>query len=227
MKKLILILFTLSLFAPVHMSAQTDLGSILGKLSSGLGHSSDSTATSGTSGSKVGGVLGSLLSNVLGNDKVTVDDMVGTWVYSSPAVAFKSDDLLKKAGGAAASATIEQKLADYYKLAGFNGMTLTVDAEKNFTMKTSRASFSGTITQGEEAGTIIFKFTALKKIPLGSYTAHVSIVGGRMTVTFDTTKLMGLVNTVSKFAGSSTLSTVNSMLQSFDGMEAGFALNKQ
>ncbi len=76
-------------------SAQkVDLGSLLGKLSSAT---KDSTATAGsTSSAGLGGVLGSLLSNVLGNDKITTDDMVGTWQYSSPAVAFKSDDLLKK-----------------------------------------------------------------------------------------------------------------------------------
>ena len=207
-------------------SAQkVDLGSLLGKLSSAT---KDSTATTGsTSSAGLGGVLGSLLSNVLGNDKITTDDMVGTWQYSSPAVAFKSDDLLKKAGGAAASAAVEQKLAEYYKMIGFDGMTLTVADDKSFTMKSSRLSLSGTVEQGSEAGEILFKFTALKKIPLGSYTAHVSIVAGRMTITFDTTRLMALVNTISKFAGSTSLSALNSVLQQFDGMEAGFAMTKQ
>jgi hypothetical protein len=207
-------------------SAQkVDLGSLLGKLSSAT---KDSTATAGsTSSAGLGGVLGSLLSNVLGNDKITTDDMVGTWQYSSPAVAFKSDDLLKKAGGAAASAAVEQKLAEYYKMIGFDGMTLTVADDKSFTMKSSRLSLSGTVEQGSEAGEILFKFTALKKIPLGSYTAHVSMVAGRMTITFDTTRLMALVNTISKFAGSTSLSALNSVLQQFDGMEAGFAMTKQ
>ena len=227
MKKLYIFLF-IALSGILSVNGQTDLGSLLGKLSSAAS-GRDTTASSGSSSSAsgLGGVLGSLLSNVLGNDKITPDDMVGTWQYSSPAVAFESDDLLKKAGGAAASAAVEQKLAQYYKIIGFDGMTLTVDAEKNFTMKSTRLSLSGTIEQGTEPGEIVFKFKALKKIPLGSYTAHVSIVAGRMTVTFDTTKLMSLVNSVAKFAGSSSLSALNSVLQQFDGMEAGFALTKK
>lgn len=48
-----------------------------------------------------------------------------------------------------------------------------------------------------------------------------------MTITFDTTRLMALVNTISKFAGSTSLSALNSVLQQFDGMEAGFAMTKQ
>ncbi|WP_295729838.1 DUF4923 family protein [uncultured Muribaculum sp.] len=226
MRRIYILLF-LALSGILGASAQkTDLGSILSKLSS-AGAAKDSTST-GTSAqtSGLGGVLGSLLSNVLGNDKIATDDMVGSWTYSSPAVAFKSDDLLKKAGGAAASAAVEQKLAEYYKIIGFTGMTLTVGDDKSFTMKSSRLSLSGTIEQGAEPGEIIFSFKALKKIPLGSYTAHVSIVAGRMTVTFDTTKLMSLVNTVAKFAGSKSLSAMNSILQQFDGMEAGFAMTK-
>ncbi len=225
MKKLYIFLF-IALSGILSVNAQTDLGSLLGKLSSAAS-SRDTTASGSSSASGLGSVLGSMLSNVLGNDKITTDDMTGTWQYSSPAVAFKSDDLLKKAGGAAASAAVEQKLAQYYKIIGFDGMTLTVDAEKNFTMKSTRLALSGTIEQGKEPGEIIFRFKALKKIPLGSYTAHVSIVAGRMTVTFDTTKLMSLVNSVARFAGSSSLSALNSVLQQFDGMEAGFALTKK
>ena len=75
--------------------SKVDLGSLLGKLSS---------ASKGFYRNcridiirrVLAGVLGSLLSNVLSNDKITTDDMVGIWQYSSPAVAFKSDDLLKK-----------------------------------------------------------------------------------------------------------------------------------
>ncbi|MDE5836948.1 MAG: DUF4923 family protein, partial [Paramuribaculum sp.] len=60
------------------------------------------------------GMLGSLLSS----DKITVKSLTGTWKYSAPAVTFKSSNLLKKAGGAAASSAIESKLSPYYSKAG-------------------------------------------------------------------------------------------------------------
>lgn len=209
---------------PTTSTAGSALGSLLGKLAAGQ-TATDSSATA-TSTSGLGGMLGNLLSNVLSNDNVTVADMVGTWKYDSPAVAFESDDLLAKAGGAAAAATLETKLVDYYKKIGFDGMTLTVAADSTFTMKSKRLSMAGYLTQGEQPGQIQFHITLLSQIPLGTYTASVAILSNRMTVTFDTSKLMSMVNKIATFAGSKTLSTLNTMLQQFDGMEAGYNLTK-
>lgn len=59
--------------------------------------------------SKSGG-LGDILSGLankfgVGSSSLTIDKMAGTWNYKGPAVSFKSDNLLLKAGGAAASTT--------------------------------------------------------------------------------------------------------------------------
>jgi hypothetical protein len=172
-------------------------------------------------------LLGGVLSNVLSTDKVSTDDMVGTWTYSSPAVKFESENLLLKAGGTAASTTVQNKLAKYYKTLGFTNMTLTVTSDKQFTLKSKRLSLSGTLEQGTNDGEIIFNFTALSTVPVGSYTANVSISGSTMSFTFDASKLMTLVNTVSTYAGNSTLSTLNTLLQQYDGMKVGFTMNKK
>ena len=42
-------------------------------------------------------------------------DMTGTWTYSGSAVEFESDNLLMKAGGAAAATMAENKLTDGMK----------------------------------------------------------------------------------------------------------------
>jgi len=44
---------------------------------------------------------------VTGNQTI---DMTGTWTYSGSAIEFESDNLLQKAGGAAAAAVAEKKL---------------------------------------------------------------------------------------------------------------------
>ena len=59
---------------------------------------------------KIGGLI-SGIANVLGKSNVEIADLEGTWKYNKPAVAFKSDNLLKKAGGTAAAEVIESKLA--------------------------------------------------------------------------------------------------------------------
>lgn len=43
---------------------------------------------------KLAGLAGSLLSS----DKIDINSLHGSWAYKAPAVTFKSDNLLKKAG---------------------------------------------------------------------------------------------------------------------------------
>lgn len=170
--------------------------------------------------------VGSVVSNLLGTGKLTPADLQGTWNYSSPAVSFKSDNLLKKAGGAAASAAVEGKLKPYYAKAGLDKMVLTVQADSAFTMKFKRGSLSGTISTSTTEGMMTFHFKAAK-INIGSMDAAVSKAGNNLTVTFDVSKLMTLVNTIAKVSGNSTLKGLNSMLQSYDGIQAGFRLSKE
>lgn len=213
--------FLIALVCACSVSAQSfDLKNIL----KGLG-SADSTSSTESGGSGLGDAIGSILGNVLGSDKLTPADLTGTWNYSAPAVAFKSDDLLKKAGGAAASATIESKIAPYYKRAGLDKMVLTVNADSTFTMKFNRGSLSGSLTQGEP-GFMTFQFKAMGKLKVGSLNAAVSKAGNRLSITFDISKLMSLVNTIASVSGNSTLKGANSLLQSYDGMQAGFRLTK-
>ena len=67
-----------------------------------------------TKAGKSGG-LGDLLSGLankfgVGSSSLTIEKMTGTWKYSGPAVSFKSDNLLLKAGGAAAATQVESNL---------------------------------------------------------------------------------------------------------------------
>jgi hypothetical protein len=228
MKK-ICILLTVALLGVMSAQAQSStLKSVLGALSSAASSTTTtSTSSSSSTTSGLSSLLGGVLSNVLSTDKVSTDDMVGTWTYSSPAVKFESENLLLKAGGTAASTTVQNKLAKYYKTLGFTSMTLTVTSDKQFTLKTKRLSLSGTLEQGTNDGEIIFNFTALGTVPVGSYTAHVSISGSTMSFTFDASKMMALINTVSTYAGNSTLSTLNTLLQQYDGMKVGFTMKKK
>lgn len=216
----ILVSLLLSAVCVCNMSAQTldDLKNLL----KGSGNKTEQTSDSSSS---LGGTLGSILGNVLGNDKITPADLVGSWKYSAPAVTFKSDNMLKKAGGAAASATIENKLKPYYQRAGVDRIVLTVNNDSTFVMKLAKGSLSGTLAQGEP-GFMQFKFKAMKKINLGTLNGAVSKVGNQISVTFDISKLMTLVNRIASISGNSTLKGVNSMLQSYDGMQAGFRMTK-
>lgn len=199
-------------------SAQSLKDLLKGAMSGG-----DSTETTGGG---AGNILGNILGSVLGNDKVTPADLVGEWKYSAPAVTFESDNFLQKAGGAAAAGTIENKMATYYKRAGVDNLVFTVRDDSTFTMKFRRMSLGGNIRQGSEPGQLEFEFRALKSIKLGSYHGYAMLAGNKLSLTFDISKLMGILDKVASISGSSSLKTLNSLLQSYDGMRAGFKFTK-
>lgn len=230
MKRIItsLSLAFLLIFASSTASAQS-LSDLLNSL--GKGQTQQTQQSQDSSATQKGG-LGDLLSGVagalgLGNSKAGIEQLVGTWSYSGPAVSFKSDNFLLKAGGAAASATVEKKLEPYYKTAGLTSLVVTINNDSTFTFKGRRASLSGTIERNESNGTYLFHFRAFKKVNIGSMEAYISLNGkNAMELTFDVSKLMTLMQRISALSNSSTLKGASALLEQYDGMTAGFDLKR-
>lgn len=185
----------------------------------GLG-SGDKTTVEG-----IAGALGSVLST----DKIDLKSITGTWNYSAPAVTFKSDNLLKKAGGAAASKMITDKLAPIYKTTGIDKLTLKIEETGNFEMKVRGITLKGVIkpvTDENSQANFTFSFQAAGK-DISTVNAYVQkSVTGTMSLTFDVSKLIDIVENVSKVSGNSTIKTLSSALSSYDGLCAGFELKK-
>ncbi len=72
----------------------------------------------------------------------------------------------------------------------------------------------------------MFSFKALGKIPVGNMNAQVEKQINSMTITFDASKLIKLVDAVASITGQSTLKTVSQLLNSYDGLNCGFELKK-
>lgn len=177
--------------------------------------------------SPVNDAIGGLIGGLLSTDKVTPEQMVGTWNYESPAVCFKSENLLQKAGGSAVAGTIEGKLAPYYKALGLNKLSLTVNNDKSFTMASGAMKMSGTI-EADGEGDVYFKFAALGKISLGRMKAYVvKSAGNKMSLMFDVSKLVNILKGVGSVTGSSGIKTITTLLDSYDGICAGFKLQKK
>lgn len=171
------------------------------------------------------GKIGDLISGLTASSNFELKDLTGTWNYSSPAVTFKSDNALQKVGGVAAATAIEEKLAPYYKTTGFDAMVLTVADDFTFTMKLRRGTLKGTISKGDD-GNLVFAFNAFGKIKLGKVLAFAAKSGNTLTLTFDVTKLISLLKTVSSVANIKSLSTLSTLLSSYDGLYAGFKLKR-
>lgn len=165
--------------------------------------------------------LGNVLEGVISTSDITVADLYGEYKGSGAAVSFKSDNMLKKAGGIAAAAAIESKINPYFEQYGLNSMTMTVDRDGNFTIRIKSLSLSGKITETSEKGKFDFQFQAFKKMKLGTVPAYINKSGRNLDLMFDATKLMNMLTTVSKYLNIKTLSTVSSLLDSYDGLCLG------
>lgn len=215
--KLNIILSIVAIFTSSFSASALDIKDLIGKYMSGSDSSSVFDAFSG------------ILGDVLSTNKLTVQQLEGTWSYSAPAVTFISDNLLEKAGGAAAAETVEGKLEPIYKLTKLNQLKFTVDSQSNFTIGVGKIKLSGTIVASADenaTANFILKFKSLGKSTMDVNAYITKSIDSSMTLTFDITKLISIMQEVSKIAKSSSVTTIINALASFDGLCAGFELKK-
>lgn len=169
-------------------------------------------------------VLGNIIEGVFTTSNITIADVAGIYEAQGPAVTFKSENLLKKAGGLAASSVIENKLDPYYKKFGLDNLKLTINNDGTFTMSAKSINLSGIIKQNKDAGTFEFQFQALGKVKLGTLTAYIEKSGNNINLMFDATKLKSFLTSLTKIVKVNMLQTVGSLLDGYDGLCMGFKM---
>ena len=203
--------------------------------------STSATTNSGYSaGSVVAGVLGGLLgggtttgsssingilNNVIGSATFSQADLCAhTWKYSKPGCAFTSENLLAKAGGEIAASKIEEDLSKYYSKFGFSNSNtyFTFKTDGTFAAKIDGKSWNGTYTFDEKTHAIQLKGLLLSASGFATRTAN------GISLLFEQKKLLTLVKTLSKLnlTGSTTMSAVSSIVDSYDGVRIGFEMTK-
>jgi hypothetical protein len=228
MKKILILLAALFI-TTASVEAQS-LSSLLNALkgTSSSTSSSSSTTSDQTTTSGLGSLLGTLgqtIQNATASTSFSLDDLVGTWKYSSPAVSFDSSNTLQNLGGAAVSTQIENKLATYYKKFGMTSIQLTVDSDYSFSMKLKYGTLKGTISKNDD-GTLTFNFSALGSYNYGAINSRATKSGNQLNLTFDAEKLMSMMSTVASLTNNSTLTTAMSLINSYDGIYIGFKMKK-
>lgn len=178
--------------------------------------------TTNNSGSSIGSnALGGLLDLVVGSVKLSQADIIGKWSYVEPACAFTSENLLAKAGGSVAAKTVNEKLLPVYKsLHISSGNTqLTFNENGQFTGKIGGFPMSGTYTFDATNGLVKMK-------SLTTFTAHLTRSTHGMNFTFESKKILTLLQTVSALSGNTSLSTIGDISKQFNGVRLGFAMKK-
>ncbi len=176
----------------------------------------------------LGDILGNIQSTIesaTASTNFTIDQLTGTWKYSSPGVQFESDNALQKIGGAAAASAVENKLSPYYIRAGIDKLTLTVDNAHNFVIKTKYGSFKGTIEKGTDSK-LVFNFKAFGKINIGRINVMATKSGSMLNLAFDAKKLVTIAQKISSLSKNSSLQSIADILSKYEGIYVGVKLRK-
>lgn len=219
---------TIMVAAALSMLA-TSCGS-LGNLG-GMGTGSGSGTAASQDGSVLGSILGAatkgetignVLSSVIGLNKLSQRELVGTWKYDGPGCAFTSDNLLAKAGGEVAATTIEEKLKAQYDRLGMNATNTYINFKEDgtFSAKIDGRGWSGKYTYDPKTGVLNMKGLLL------SLNGYATRNGSGISVLFESKKLLTLIQTIAAISGNSTLGTIGDLSKNYDGVRLGFDLKK-
>lgn len=150
-------------------------------------------------------------------------DMTGTWRYTGSAIEFESDNLLQKAGGAVAATAAEKKLDEQLAKVGIKAgqMSFTFNADSTFSAKVGQKSMKGSYSYDASTQKVNLKFAKL----IGM-NAKVNATSTTMDLLFESDKLLKLITFLSSKSSNSTLKSIGSLANSYDGMMLGFSLQK-
>lgn len=197
-------------------------------LSCGVG-TADADTLKDLLGGLSGGKVGDVVNGLLGKEDFEISELEGTWTITGPAVVFRSDDALQKAGGVAASTVAEEKIRPYYDKLGLNNASVTFDAEGGFSMAIKKLPLKGTVSKKDD-GTYSLSLSksgvASKLGNLGTMDAYIQKSGNSMSVAMDATKLVQVLKLVASKTDISSLSTILELLESYDNVCLGFRMSR-
>ncbi len=188
------------------------LGALLG------GGSSATTSTAINAGTLISGIIGQL------TDNTSAASIVGTWDYKEPSVQFESNDFLAQAGGTVASSALVKKMDTQYRKLGITPGKFSITFSENgtCTYEMGDKTYTGSYTYNSSTHKITIHGELLQ---LGS--AYATISSGNLALTFDSTKLLNVAQSLAKSSQNTTLTTLSSLSSSFSGMKTGFLFTRR
>ena len=170
-------------------------------------------------------ILSGVVKNVVGDKATTETSLIGTWVYVAPDCQLKGDDVLKNIGGDAAGAEVEKKMQPIYEKAGLNTIQYTFNEDKTCSYTIKGRKVEGTYVFDPEAKTVTIKAGKLGM----KTTANIVTLGNNMSFVFDADKILSVVKSITGATSSlnNSASTVNKLLEQFNGMMIGFELKNK
>lgn len=183
-----------------------------------------SGANAGTTGGAAS-ALGSVLTNLLGGSSaVTASDLQGTWTYRKADCVFETQNLLLKAGGEMAAAKIESQLENQLGKVGITpgACSFTFNSDGTYVATIGQYNLTGNYTLNTKSNTLTMTYLA----GIGRISPKVVKTGASISLLFEGDKLLSMVQKVGKLSSNSTVSSLSSLINSYDGMLVGMQLSK-
>ncbi len=186
-------------------------GGLLGALISGGMANSSATSNS----SIISGIIGQLVGNLTSSATI-----VGTWTFTEPTVEFESENFLAQAGGAMAAKSLVNKIKPYYEKVGLKAGSLayTFNEDKTCTYTLGGREYAGTYVYDKANNTLVITNALGMKV----MSAYVTVSSTNLAVTFDTSKLLTLAQSIASKSSNETISGLTNLSQSYKGMKTGF-----
>ena len=194
---------------------QVSAQSFLNKLKT----AAEKEVSNNTSGTSVTNVLSSVIGS---SSTIAEKDLIGTWKYNGSDCAFQSENLLAKAGGEVAAGNIESKLNTAFSRVNVKATNtmLTFNNNKTFSGKLMGKDISGTYILDSKNSKINFHGA------LFTSTCYVSKTGSNLSLLFDSSQLLSVLQTVGNFSSNSYLTTISSLSKNYNGVKLGFQMKK-
>lgn len=165
------------------------------------------------------GILGTILSNLLGSN-TSQQSLVGSWTYNGPKIVFESENVLSQLGGQVITNSLESKLGDMLSKIGMKAgkSVLTLNRDGSCTLTRNGKTLNGTYVYDSSTN----KLSMTGVLGVGQMTCTVSVQSGQLYMLFDTDKLLSLFSSLGSGSG-----TFSSLLKNYNGLKLGWTMTRQ
>jgi hypothetical protein len=161
---------------------------------------------------------------------LTAKTIIGTWKYSQPGVKLSSENTLSELTAAAATTTIQKKIAPYYEIVGIKAgiCKFVINEDGTFSSTFGQRTFSGTYTFEPKTNALSLKYggtnAAASLVNMGAIPAYAYMNGDKLQIVFPMDKLLNVITSLGSSVES--LSTITELFKSYDSMKIGFEFTR-
>ena len=195
------------------------------QLSDILKNAAGTAVNKATGSSTAGNVAADLLGNLLGTTAVSEKNLVGTWTYTQPCVAFESENVLTSVGASVVSSKVESTMKNGLTKVGFTSGKVVMTLKED---KTGIIKYNGKgvdVNWAVDGTNLKITFPLLNQ----GVTMNAKLSGGELQVAMKADKLLALLNAITQKAGTvnSQLGTLGTLTKNVKGMYMGLKFTKK